>query len=105
MQDEACEACALAQAIVNTAREPLVVLDHALRVIAADRSFYVLFETKAGRPGASHRLAHSIGLDTTGSHQERIRRIPMTSKVARCFLSRFRVPDAGLVNTIQTEAG
>jgi chemotaxis protein methyltransferase CheR len=38
MQDEAYEACALAQAIVNTVREPLVVLDHALRVIAADRS-------------------------------------------------------------------
>jgi chemotaxis protein methyltransferase CheR len=43
---DADEACALAQAIVDTVREPLVVLDHGLRVIAANRSFYVLFDTK-----------------------------------------------------------
>ena len=34
---------ALAQAIVDTVREPLVVLDHDLRVVAASRSFYARF--------------------------------------------------------------
>jgi chemotaxis protein methyltransferase CheR len=36
---DANEACALAQAIVDTVREPLVVLNHELRVVAASRSF------------------------------------------------------------------
>jgi two-component sensor histidine kinase len=39
------DACALAQAIVDTVREPLIVLDKDLRVIAASRSFYVRFAT------------------------------------------------------------
>src|ERR1700729_1148673 len=38
------DACALAQSIVDTVREPLVVLDKGLRVIAASRSFYSAFE-------------------------------------------------------------
>jgi chemotaxis protein methyltransferase CheR len=37
------DACALAQAIVDTVREPMLVLDRELRVIAASRSFYLLF--------------------------------------------------------------
>jgi chemotaxis protein methyltransferase CheR len=40
------DACALAQAIVDTVREPLIVLDKDLRAIAASRSFYVTFTTK-----------------------------------------------------------
>jgi PAS domain-containing protein len=35
---------ALAQAIVDTVREPLLVLDKDLRVIAASRSFYETFQ-------------------------------------------------------------
>ena len=38
------DACALAQSIVDTVREPIVVLDKGLRVIAASRSFYTAFE-------------------------------------------------------------
>jgi PAS domain S-box-containing protein len=37
------DACALAYAIVDTVREPLVVLDQELRVVAASRSFYLKF--------------------------------------------------------------
>jgi two-component sensor histidine kinase len=37
------DACALAQAIVDTVREPLIVLDKDLRVVAASRSFYMKF--------------------------------------------------------------
>ena len=39
------DACALAQAIVDTVREPLIVLDKDLRAIAASRSFYIKFKT------------------------------------------------------------
>src|ERR1700687_2497685 len=38
------DACALAQSIVDTVREPVIVLDKILRVIAASRSFYSTFE-------------------------------------------------------------
>jgi PAS domain S-box-containing protein len=37
------DAFTLAQAIVDTVRDPLVVLDHDLRVVAAGRSFYQTF--------------------------------------------------------------
>ena len=41
-------ACAFANAIVATVREPLIVLDQDLRVIAASRSFYRTFKVAAG---------------------------------------------------------
>ena len=44
------DACALAQSIVDTVREPVIVLDKELRVIAASRSFYATFEVSPGRP-------------------------------------------------------
>ncbi|HUE45538.1 MAG TPA: histidine kinase dimerization/phosphoacceptor domain -containing protein [Aestuariivirgaceae bacterium] len=37
---------ALAQAIVDTIREPLLVLDEELRVVTANRSFYLTFKTQ-----------------------------------------------------------
>lgn len=40
------DACALAQGIVDTVREPVLVLDKALRVIAASRSFYSAFKVR-----------------------------------------------------------
>jgi chemotaxis protein methyltransferase CheR len=51
---DAADACALAQHIVDTVREPVVVLDKQLRVIAASRSFYSAFkvspESTQGKP-------------------------------------------------------
>ncbi len=41
-------ACAFANAIVATVREPLVILDQDLRVIAASRSFYRAFKVVPG---------------------------------------------------------
>ena len=38
------ESQTLAQAIVNTIHEPLLVLDDQLRVLAASRSFYETFQ-------------------------------------------------------------
>jgi len=48
------DACALAQAMVDTVREPLIVLDRDLRVIAASRSFYVKFATNPDESQGKH---------------------------------------------------
>jgi diguanylate cyclase (GGDEF)-like protein/PAS domain S-box-containing protein len=45
-KQSADEAREYAESIINTVREPLVVLDHDLRVITASRSFYELFTVK-----------------------------------------------------------
>lgn len=50
---------ALAQAIVDTVREPLLVLDKDLRVIAASRSFYVTFEVN--RQDTQGTLLYELG--------------------------------------------
>jgi PAS domain-containing protein len=48
------DACALAQAMVDTVREPLIVLDKDLRVIAASRSFYVKLATNPDDSRGKH---------------------------------------------------
>ncbi len=53
------EAGALAQAIVDTVREPLLVLDKDLRVLAASRSFYLTF--KVARTDTIERLLYELG--------------------------------------------
>lgn len=53
------DACALAQSIVDTVREPVVVLDKGLRVIAASRSFYTLF--KVSPEETQGRLLYALG--------------------------------------------
>ena len=53
------EAWALAQGIVDTVREPVLVLDNELRVIAASRSFYSAFKV---RPNDTQgRLLYALG--------------------------------------------
>jgi chemotaxis protein methyltransferase CheR len=52
-------ACAFAEAIVATVREPLVVLDQDLRVVAASRSFYSRFEVDADN--TEGRLLYELG--------------------------------------------
>jgi two-component sensor histidine kinase len=52
-------ACAFANAIVATVREPLVVLDQDLRVIAASRSFYRTFKVDLGE--TEGRLLYELG--------------------------------------------
>lgn len=50
---------ALAQAIVDTVREPLLVLDKNLRVVAASRSFYLTF--RVNRQETQGRLLYALG--------------------------------------------
>jgi nitrogen-specific signal transduction histidine kinase len=49
----------LAQAIVDTVREPLLVLDQSLRVVAASRSFYLTF--RVNRQETQGRLLYALG--------------------------------------------
>jgi two-component sensor histidine kinase len=53
------DACALAQSIVDTVREPVVVLDKGLRVIAASRSFYSAFKVRP--EDTQGRLLYTLG--------------------------------------------
>ena len=53
------DAWALAQGIVDTVREPVLVLDRELRVIAASRSFYLTF--KVGAEDTKGRLLYALG--------------------------------------------
>ena len=53
------DASALTQAIVDTVREPLIVLDHDLRVVAASRSFYQTF--KVDRDDTQGKLLYDLG--------------------------------------------
>lgn len=50
---------ALAQAIVDTVREPLLVLDKDLRVVTASRSFYLTF--RVNRQETQGRLLYALG--------------------------------------------
>ena len=67
---DAADACALAQAIVDTVREPVLVLDKDLRVIAASRSFYSVFKVSPhdtrGGPGCLNRFSASISGASAG---------------------------------------
>jgi len=53
------DACALAHAIVDTVREPLIVLDQDLRVVAASRSFYLKF--KVDPDDTEGKLLYELG--------------------------------------------
>ena len=53
------DACALAQSIVDTVREPILVLDKELRVIAASRSFYSAFRVSPEE--TQGRLLYALG--------------------------------------------
>lgn len=55
------DACALAQAIVDTVREPVLVLDKDLRVIAASRSFYSAFKVRPENTQGRHLYALGDG--------------------------------------------
>jgi chemotaxis protein methyltransferase CheR len=56
---DVADACALAQSIVDTVREPILVLDKGLRVIAASSSFYSSF--KARPEDTQGRLLYTLG--------------------------------------------
>ncbi|MBV5277990.1 MAG: PAS domain-containing protein, partial [Campylobacteraceae bacterium] len=46
IKKSADEASQFAESIINTVREPLIVLDQDLRVVTVSRSFYEFFKVK-----------------------------------------------------------
>jgi two-component system CheB/CheR fusion protein len=58
-EDEARSARDYAEAIVETVREPLVVLDEDLRVVSANRSFYEIFQVEPGE--TEGRFIYELG--------------------------------------------
>jgi two-component sensor histidine kinase len=82
------DACALAQAIVDTVREPLIVLDKDLRAIAASRSFYVRFATNPD--------------DTRGKHFYELGNGEWDIPKLRLLLERI-IPDDGTIDDCQVE--
>jgi two-component sensor histidine kinase len=58
---DVADACALAQAIVDTVREPVLILDKDLRVIAASRSFYSAFSVAPEYTQGRHLYALGDG--------------------------------------------
>lgn len=57
--EDLIEGSALARAIVDSIREPLLVLDRDLHVVTANRSFYLAFKTK--RQDVRGRLIYALG--------------------------------------------
>jgi chemotaxis protein methyltransferase CheR len=58
---DVADAWALAEGIVDTVREPLLVLDNELRVIAASRSFYAVFKVTPDNTQGRHLYALGDG--------------------------------------------
>ena len=56
---DVADSCALAQSIVDTVREPVMVLDKGLRVIAASQSFYSAFKVRP--EDTQGRLLYTLG--------------------------------------------
>ena len=55
------EASEYAESIINTVREPLIILDHDLRVVTASRSFYEFFKVKPEE--TEGQLIYNLGND------------------------------------------
>lgn len=58
-QQSAVDALLFAESIVDTVREPLLILDDGLRVITANRSFYSVFKVSRGE--TEKRLVFELG--------------------------------------------
>jgi hypothetical protein len=61
------DAWTLAQGIVDTVREPILVLDQDLRVLAASRSFYSAFKVSPRIPKAGCCTRWAMGNGTSQS--------------------------------------
>jgi two-component sensor histidine kinase len=67
--DSISDGRALAQAMVDTVREALLVLDAELRVVAASRSFYATFQTSL--EDTNGRLIYDLGTGEWNNHRLR----------------------------------
>ena len=86
--DEITDGRTLAQAMVDTVRESLLVLDRHLRVVAASRSFYSTFQTTPGETVG--RLIYDLG--SGGWNNPALRKL----------LERI-IPEHGVMNHFEVE--
>jgi two-component sensor histidine kinase len=89
------DACALAQGIVDTVREPILVLDKELRVIAASRSFYSAFKVSPEDTQARFLFALGDGQWDIPKLRELLEQIIPEQRVIEDYEVEHEFPDLG----------
>ncbi|ABE63316.1 MAG: signal transduction histidine kinase [Nitrobacter sp.] len=89
------DACALAQGIVDTVREPVLVLDKELRVVAASRSFYSVFKVSPENTQGRHLYALGDGQWDIPKLRELLEKIIPQHGVMESYEVEHEFPDLG----------
>jgi chemotaxis protein methyltransferase CheR len=92
---DVADACALAQGIVDTVREPILVLDKELRVVAASRSFYSSFKTSPESTQGRHLYALGDGQWDIPKLRELLEKIIPQHGVMEGYEVEHEFPDLG----------
>jgi chemotaxis protein methyltransferase CheR len=92
---DVADACALAQGIVDTVREPVLVLDAELRVVAASRSFYSLFKVSPENTQGRHLYALGDGQWDIPKLRELLEKIIPQHRVMEGYEVEHEFPDLG----------
>lgn len=89
------DACALAQGIVDTVRQPVLVLDKELRVVAASRSFYSAFKVSPENTQGRHLYALGDGQWDIAKLRELLEEIIPQQGVMESYEVEHEFPDLG----------
>jgi chemotaxis protein methyltransferase CheR len=89
------DACALAQGIVDTVHEPVLVLDKELRVVAASRSFYSAFKVSVENTQGRHLYALGGGQWDIAQLRELLEKIIPEHGVMEDYEVEHEFPDLG----------
>jgi chemotaxis protein methyltransferase CheR len=89
------DACALAQGIVDTVREPVLVLDKDLRVVAASRSFYSAFKVRPENTQGRHLYALGDGQWNIPKLRELLEKIIVQKGVMEGYEVEHEFPELG----------
>lgn len=92
---DVADACVLAQGIVDTVREPVVVLDKELRVVAASRSFYLAFRVSPEDTQGQHLYALGDGQWDIPRLRELLEKIIPQRGVMEGYEVEHKFPDLG----------
>jgi chemotaxis protein methyltransferase CheR len=92
---DVADACALAQGIVDTVREPVLVLDKELRVVVASRSFYSAFKVSLENTQGRHLYALGNGQWDVPKLRELLEEIIPQHGVMEGYEVEHEFPDLG----------
>jgi len=92
---DVADACALAQGIVDTVREPILVLDKELRVVAASRSFYSTFKVSPENTQGRHLYALGDGQWDIPKLRELLEKVISRHGVMEGYEVEHEFPDLG----------